>query len=105
MAREGWNLLLSLFGFEWVMPNSIKNLFFCWGGVCVRKDVKKIWKVAPLCLVSCLWRERNSRTFDGKEQSIPTFKNSVLSLLHFWIKESFPCHVDSILDFVGSLRQ
>ena len=33
------------------------------------KHVSSIWNLAPLCLMWCLWRERNMRTFEDMESS------------------------------------
>uniref|UniRef100_A0A5B7B642 Reverse transcriptase zinc-binding domain-containing protein n=1 Tax=Davidia involucrata TaxID=16924 RepID=A0A5B7B642_DAVIN len=104
VPQNAWNLLLALFGCSWVFPASVKELLCCWQGAQVRKDLKKAWRMAPICLFWCIWRERNSRAFEGEEVSSHRFKGSFLSLFHFWILESYPAFVESLANFLESLR-
>jgi hypothetical protein len=88
LAQELWNLVLTLFGISWVMPRGVEDLFACWAGIRGNMDSGAIWKAAPHCLIWCLWRERNSRTFSGEEQSVPMLKSSFLQTLFEWLKAS-----------------
>jgi hypothetical protein len=88
LAQELWNLVLSLFGISWVMPRGVEELFACWSGIKGHTDSGAIWKAAPHCLIWCLWRERNSRTFSGEEQSVTKLKFSFLQTLFEWLKAS-----------------
>uniref|UniRef100_A0A5B7ACY1 Reverse transcriptase zinc-binding domain-containing protein n=1 Tax=Davidia involucrata TaxID=16924 RepID=A0A5B7ACY1_DAVIN len=103
-AKELWQLILSLFGVPWVFPGGVKGMFFCWEGARIRKDVKPLWRMAPLRLVWSLWGERNRRSFEDKELPLHRLKYNFLCLLHFWAKEAFPSHVDSFVDFMESFR-
>ena len=78
IAQELWNLIFTLFGTLWVMPRGVDDLFACWSGKMGNSESGAIWKVFSHCLMWCLWRERNSRTFSGEEQSIPALKHSFL---------------------------
>uniref|UniRef100_A0A5B6Z489 Reverse transcriptase zinc-binding domain-containing protein n=1 Tax=Davidia involucrata TaxID=16924 RepID=A0A5B6Z489_DAVIN len=104
MARDTWNMLLTLFGRSWAFPSSVKDLLCDWQGARVRKDAKKAWLMAPSCLFWCIWRERNRRVFDGEEMSPHRFKGSFLSLFHFWMLNGHPPFVESLHDFLDSLR-
>jgi hypothetical protein len=74
VARELWNLILILFGVQWAMPRDVVDLLTCWNGSLGKSKACKIWKMIPHCLMWCLWCERNARTFNGKEKSIPALK-------------------------------
>uniref|UniRef100_A0A5B7BT94 Uncharacterized protein n=1 Tax=Davidia involucrata TaxID=16924 RepID=A0A5B7BT94_DAVIN len=68
------------------------------------KRQNQLWRAALLCMLWCLWNERNRRIFEGKEQTLDRFKDSFLRYLHFWVHHSFPVCVDTFIDFVGSFR-
>jgi hypothetical protein len=63
-----WNAFFRRFGLSWVMPSSVADLFACWwtGG---RSQSAAVWKMVPSCLLWCLWRERNDRSFEDRERS------------------------------------
>ena len=45
----------------------------------------KIWRLVPLCLMRCLWRERNARSFEDRENGLLELKKMMLqSLLYTW---------------------
>ena len=43
-----------------------------------------IWKLIPLAIWWCTWKERNRRIFEGKALSLQNFKLSFLGLLYSW---------------------
>ena len=86
VARELWNMIFSLFGVSWVMPWGVVDLISCWNGRVGRHEAGKIWKVIPHCIMWCLWCERNARTFNGEEASIPALKFILLQTLFEWLK-------------------
>lgn len=86
VSRGLWSLLLSIFRGSWVMPASIIQLLHCWEWGCRKKRVRKAWRLAPLCLMWCLWRERNRRTFEDLSLSIHGLKLALLRAFHFWFK-------------------
>ncbi len=38
-----------------------------------------MWNAIPLCLMLCIWREHNARTFEGIEASLRKLK-----IFYFW---------------------
>ena len=56
------------------MPLSVVGLFACWQGRFGRHRNGDIWKVVPLCLMWCIWKERNSKCFEDIERSMPDLK-------------------------------
>ena len=74
VASELWDMVFGLFGVCWVMPMSVVGLFACWQGHFGHHHNGDIWKVIPLCLMWCIWKERNSRCFEDIEHSMPHLK-------------------------------
>ena len=84
VASELWDMVFGLFGVSWVMPLSVVGLFACWQGRFGRHRNRDIWKVVPLCLMWCIWKERNSRCFEDIERSMPDLKLLFLRTLFDW---------------------
>jgi nitrogen fixation-related uncharacterized protein len=43
-----------------------------------------VWKMTPICLFWCLWRERNNRSFDDLERSLEEILFSFYHTLYLW---------------------
>ena len=84
VARELWNSVFNLFGVAWVMPRKVVELLWCWQGSLDRH--REIWKATPHCLMWCLWRERNARTFEDCERNIVDLKLLFFRSLYEWIR-------------------
>jgi hypothetical protein len=97
VARELWSYLLTLFGVEQVMPRRV--LLYSWGGWVGCGTVKEIWRLALLCLMWCLWRERNVQHFEDVETSIIDLRKLMLNMLHLWIVEHLSLIVSTFADF------
>ena len=63
---------------------------------------REAWGAAPACLMWCIWQERNQRTFEGVELSLPNLKFLFFNSLHDWCSVS-PFSVASFMDFFGAL--
>ena len=50
VVRVLWEIVLTLFGVQWVFPETVKEVLFCWRGPFVGKKRKKIWNSIPLCI-------------------------------------------------------
>jgi hypothetical protein len=75
-AQFLWNAFFSRFGLAWVMPRRVVDLLHCWWSV-GRPRSAAVWKMVPLCIMWCLWVERNGRFFEDSERSSE-------DLLHFF---------------------
>ncbi len=102
LAQERWNLIFTLFGTSWVMPRVVEELFACWTNTMGNSESGTIWRAVPDCLMWCLWRERNSRTFSGEENSVPALKYSFLQTLYKWLKASNLISSYSVADMLDS---
>jgi hypothetical protein len=58
-----WNNIFTRFGMSWVMSRRVIDLFACWwkSG---RPRSAAIWKMVPICILWCVWKERNRRCFE-----------------------------------------
>jgi hypothetical protein len=86
IARELWNMVFVLFGVQWVMPETVLDLFSSWQGSCGSRRTKMVWRVVPHCVFWCIWRERNARHFEDINTSIPKLKSRFFQLLFEWVK-------------------
>ena len=84
IAWELWSLVFCLFGIRWVMPHTVLELFEAWQGKFAWHRQIDVWKLAPHCLIWCIWRERNARSFEGCERSLLEIKSSFLHTLIEW---------------------
>ena len=50
----------------------------------ISKNLKKLWKAAPLCLIWSIWKERNRIVFDDLPFSYTRLKNSFISSFSIW---------------------
>jgi hypothetical protein len=85
-----------------VMPRGVDDLFACWSGKVGNSESRAIWKAVPHCLMWCLWRKRNSRTFSGEEQSVPGLKFTSLHILFEWLKASNLISANSVTEMLDN---
>jgi hypothetical protein len=108
VARELWNLAFSMFGVDWVMPRSVMGLLLCWPRLSKRAN-GIIRGMIPHCIMWSLWRERNSRSFEGREKPLLDLKQSVLNTLLEWAAAMglIPCYslifAPLLCNFVSSI--
>ena len=65
VARVLWEIVLGLFGAQWVFPETVKEVLLSWKGSFVGKKRKKIWRSIPLFIFWTVWKERNRLAFRG----------------------------------------
>ena len=69
---------LLLFLGAMVMHSSVRRNLLGWHGSFVGKKREKAWRVAPLCLLWTIWKERNRRAFDDVERNDQEIKSIFL---------------------------
>jgi hypothetical protein len=82
-----WLVLYGVFFFHffdvtWVMNGKVIDLLACWKGQRGNKMVWEVWRIAPLCLMWIIWRERNFRCFEDKELTTAKISTRFLTLLY-----------------------
>jgi hypothetical protein len=65
----------------WVMLGSLKECLGSWRGQRGNRTVLQIWRMTPLCVMWCLWREKNAWSFENREYGIIELKERVLQTL------------------------
>jgi hypothetical protein len=85
--------LFSRFGMFWVIPRKVIDLFACWW--CSRRPMSvALWKMMPICLFWCLWREKNNRSFEDLERTLEEILSSFYHTLYLWTTTYvYPCHL------------
>ena len=58
VARVLWDIVLGLFGAQWVFLETVKEVLFSWRGSFVGKKRKKIWKSIPLYIFGRFGKRR-----------------------------------------------
>jgi hypothetical protein len=58
VTRDLWSYIFILFGIKWVMPRTMLELLTSWGALVGYGRAKEAWRLAPLCLLWCIWQER-----------------------------------------------
>ena len=65
VARVLWEIVLGLFGAQWVFPETVKEVVLSWKGSFVGKKKEKIWRSIPLFIFWTVWKEKNRLSFKG----------------------------------------
>ena len=86
IASEMRSLVVCLFGIHWVMTLRVMDLLSSWQGSFGWHRNAEIWKIVPHCLIRCIRRERNARSFESCEQSIIELKSFFFLPLLDWVK-------------------
>ena len=94
-------MVWTLFGLHWVMPHIVTDLFLSGQGSFGGHQSIDLWRAVPHCVLWCIWRERNSSCFEGKEQSILDLKSLLFHTLLEWSSSFnlFPSNFLEMLDF------
>ena len=101
VATRLWHYIFTLFGIEWVMPQRVLDLLACWNQMGGRDISRVIWRMVPLCVIWCIWRERNARTFEDKECLVDGVKKTMISTLHLWVMAYHHNELPTIEEFLN----
>ena len=66
------------------MPHKVIGLFESWQDMFGWHRNIVLWRLVPHCLLWCIWRERNARSFEGCERSLLEIKSFFLRTLLDW---------------------
>lgn len=70
VAHCFWNSILRWFGVSWVLPKSITELFKVWKFPISHRQGKEMRCASFPAILWILWKERNTRLFEGKETRV-----------------------------------
>lgn len=71
-------MLFQLFGVTWVMSQRVNELLVSQRGQLGNCNALKMWRLARLCFMWCLWRGRNAKSFEKCEAVMLELKKMVL---------------------------
>ncbi|KAG5605085.1 hypothetical protein H5410_026577 [Solanum commersonii] len=91
-------MFVCILGVSWVMPKSAMDLLYCWKGIGSRGTSEDRWRSIPACVWWTLWKERNSRCFEGKGINSQKIRIQCFSLLYFWCKQDMVGDTADIID-------
>ena len=74
IARELWSMVFTFFRVFWVMPKDVVELLASWPGKFSKHRNGLIWNMVPHCLIRSIWRESNTRIFEGTEDQFKTWR-------------------------------
>jgi hypothetical protein len=83
-----WNVFFKRFGLSWFMPRQVVDLFACWWTTSNTQSAVD-WKMMPLCLLWCLWRELNDMCFEDRERILEELKSLFFNILYLWTAPKF----------------
>jgi hypothetical protein len=99
VAYALWTNIFNCFGMSWVMPIRVIDLFTCWWKF-GRLRSASIWKMVPICIFWCVWRERNLRCFEDLDSSMEDILVSFFHTLYLWIVVFLFPLATSFVDFL-----
>ena len=70
------------------MPQGVLDLLACWWFGRGRSRIRELWNSISHRIFWCLWWERNSRCFEGKERHILELKWLLIRTLMDWTNAS-----------------
>ena len=101
-AYQLWCFVFRIFGISWVPSCTVRDFLFSWWNW-LGKHSSSIWNLVSLCLMWCIWRERNRRTFEDLDR----YEDHLLALfsgsLFDWARAWRLTTSDSIQLFLSSL--
>jgi len=83
------------------MPRTVLELLTSWGASVGYGLSKEAWWLAPLCLLWCIWRERNARLFEDVETSMVELRKRLLNMLYILIASHHYLNDFTFVDFLN----
>ena len=96
-------VLFDLFGLAWIMPRRVRDLLACWRRKTSNSQSEALWKIIMLCLMWCIWRERNDRSFEDSKRKVAKLKTLFFHTPFQWIAAYDYLHIYSFHDLFFSL--
>ena len=82
-----WCFVFRIFGISWVPSCTVSDFLFSWWNW-LEKHSFYIWNLVSLCLMWCIGKERNRRTFEdldrSEDQMLALFSSSLFDWARAW---------------------
>ena len=85
------------------MPSKIDETLFSWEEAAVEATNRERWRIVPACIWWTIWRERNDRCFENRDNNLQEVKLKCLLLFCFWCTNVYSNETESIIDGLGSI--
>jgi hypothetical protein len=79
----------------------VLELLTSWGASCGYSPAQEVWRLVPLCLMWCIWQERNVRDFEDVETSMVELRKRLLNTLYIWIASHHSLNVFMYAEFLN----
>jgi hypothetical protein len=83
------------------MPRMVLELLTTWGASFGYGPANEVWQLLPLCLMWCIWRERNARHFEDIETSMVELRKCLLNTLYIWLASQHSFNMFTYADFLN----
>jgi hypothetical protein len=70
------------------MPRRVRDFLVSWGGWVRRGNILVVWRLAPLYLMWCLWREQYAWSFEDIETSVIELKMIMFNTSYIYTRIS-----------------
>jgi hypothetical protein len=84
------------------MPQWVVELLASWRGHFGSRNNLEAWRMAPLCMMWCISRERNSRNFEDCMRTMAEIKDIMFKIVNGWMTATSSSCFSNFLDS-GSL--
>ena len=101
-AYRLWCFVFRIFGISWVPSCKVSDFHFSWWNW-LGKHSSYIWNLVPLCLMWCIWKERNRQTFEDLDRSEDQLLALFSGSLFDWARDWGLTSSDSLPLFLSSL--
>ena len=101
MAYWLWSFVFIAFVLSWVILRSTLDLLFGWWNW-LEKYLSQIWNLVLLCILWCIWKEWNRRTFEDLDSSSDQMLASFSGTLFDWSRAWGLMTSDSLPSFLSS---
>lgn len=101
VANALWVSIFSFFGLDWVMPRRVIVLFACWRCQFGSLHSLVLWKMVLSCIVWCILRERNDRSFEDRERMVVELNVFFFNILYHWVAAYNYFHISNFQDYLA----
>ncbi|WMV14448.1 hypothetical protein MTR67_007833 [Solanum verrucosum] len=98
-----WQMFIQKRKIKWTKPRSIIEVLQCWNRDGNAGKNEKRWRIVPACIWWTIWKERNQRCFEGKQNNIQKIKTNCLGLYYFWCKQVVIGDTENVFNIIDWL--
>lgn len=84
VATKIWNFFYDAFGVYWAQGEAVQMVFLEKKTKIFSTKGNFMWDVLPFAICWCIWKERNSRTFEGKELKTDRIIQEIKATILYW---------------------